>query len=185
MFRQAVLRPSIGHLLLAQALSVLPLVAQPAAPFANHNVPGECHTKMLGFRAAGETILSVAFPPAGGNSWSVVTDRSFFNRGVPSECHAKMQEFRQAGQQILCVAFVPAGGNRWSVITDQSFFNRGIPAECHAKMQELTAGGREGRVRRVSTGRRKPMECHHGPRLLQPQHSPGVPRSDAGVAAGG
>jgi CubicO group peptidase (beta-lactamase class C family) len=83
----------------------------------------------------------VAFPPEGGNRWSVINAEGFFNRGIPDECHDKMREFHRAGERVVAVAFPPAGGNRWSVITKDGFFNRGIGDECHDKMREFHRDG--------------------------------------------
>ncbi|MHC5065841.1 MAG: hypothetical protein ACYTG5_17900 [Planctomycetota bacterium] len=139
-------RPNLGlgHALLALLLLAWfspALAAQQPATFFNRNVPQELHDSMVTLRNAGHTILSVAFPPAGGNSWSLVTDQAFLNRNVPQDCHNKMIEFANAGHQILGVAFPPAGGNSWSVITDQSFFNQGVPQACHDKMVERAGAG--------------------------------------------
>ena len=98
------------------------------------NLPKECQDKIVAFQKGGQKILCVAFPPARGNRWSVITDQTFFNRNIPDECHQKMLEFQNAGQKILWVAYPPAGDNRWSVITNKTFFNRNIPDECHEKM---------------------------------------------------
>jgi CubicO group peptidase (beta-lactamase class C family) len=111
------------------------------SPFLDRGIPDECHEKMKEFGNGGYRIRWVAFPPAGGNRWSVVTDKAFFNRNIPDECHDKMKEFVKAGHKILCVAFPPAGGNSWSVVTDKAFFNRNIPDECHDKMKEFVKAG--------------------------------------------
>lgn len=105
------------------------------------NLPKECRDKIAEFQKEGHKILCVAFPPGGGNRWSVITNKGFFNRGIPDECHEKMREFHKAGAKVLWVAFPPAGDNRWSVITNKGFFNRGIPDECHEKMREFHAAG--------------------------------------------
>jgi CubicO group peptidase (beta-lactamase class C family)/uncharacterized protein YkuJ len=105
------------------------------------NIPKECRNKIAEFRNEGRRIVCVAFPPEGGNRWSVITDSNFFNRGIPDECHDKMREFHADGKRVVWVAFPPGGGNRWSVITDQNFFNRGIPDECHDKMREFHRSG--------------------------------------------
>ncbi len=107
----------------------------------DRNIPDECHEKLKSFINGGHRIIWVAFPPGGGNSWSVITDKTFFNRGIPDECHQKMKEFFNAGHKLLCVAFPPAGGNSWSLITDKTFFNRGIPDECHQKMKGFFNAG--------------------------------------------
>jgi hypothetical protein len=96
---------------------------------------------------SGHAIQWISFPPeGGGNSWSIVTDKSFFNRNIPDECHNKMNEFLKAGHKLVCVAFPPAGGNSWSVVTDKSFFNRNIPDECHNKMNEFLKAGHKLRL---------------------------------------
>ncbi len=107
----------------------------------NRNIADEAHQKMIELRSAGHELVWFAFPPPGGNRWSLITDKTFFNRNIPDECHDKMVELRNAGHTLLCVAFPPAGGNRWSVITDKTFFNRNIPDECHDKMVELRNAG--------------------------------------------
>ncbi len=109
-------------------------MAQNVSNTFDRNIPTECRDKLKGFAQAGHQIRCVAFPPAGGNRWTLVSDQGFFNRGVPQECHEKMIELRNAGHRILCVAYPPAGGNSWSIVTNKSFFNRGIPQECHEKM---------------------------------------------------
>ena len=109
----------------------------------NTNIPDECRQEMDRLASTGHNIGWVAFPPAGGNSWSVITDRTIFNRNIPPECHNTMVSFLNAGHRLLCVAFPRAGGNSWSFITDRTIFNRNIPPECHNKMTEfLNAGHR-------------------------------------------
>jgi hypothetical protein len=112
-----------------------------ATIFWNRNISGEAHEKMKAFASSGHNIMWIAFPPPGGNRWSIITDKTFFNRNIPQECHDKMLEFQAAGHKLKCVAFPPAGGNRWSIITDKTFFNRNIPQECHDKMLEFQAAG--------------------------------------------
>jgi CubicO group peptidase (beta-lactamase class C family) len=111
--------------------------------FFNRNIPDECHQKMKDFSATGDDITWVAFPPGGGNRWSILTKNgAFFNRNIPDECHQKMQELSQNGARIVRVAFPPQGGNSWSIVNNQgAFFNRNIPDECHQKMQELSQNG--------------------------------------------
>jgi CubicO group peptidase (beta-lactamase class C family) len=111
--------------------------------FFNRNIPDECHLKMRDFSAAGDDVTWVAFPPGGGNRWSILTENgAFFNRNIPDECHQKMQELSTGGARIVRVAFPPQGGNSWSIVNDKgAFFNRNIPDECHQKMQELSTGG--------------------------------------------
>ena len=138
-----------GFLLAAAAL--VPnqaAVGQAVVTYFNRNITSEANTRIKAFAAAGHKILCVAFPPAGGNRFSIVTDRTFFNRNVPSELHSAMLSLRNSGHKIQCVAFPPAGGNRWSVITDRSYVNRNVPSECHTYMGNLVNAGH--RVRWVS-----------------------------------
>ena len=71
------------------------------------NLPKECRNKISEFQKAGHKVLCVAFPPTGGNRWSVITDQTFFNRNIPDECHQKMLEFQNAGHKVTWVAFRP------------------------------------------------------------------------------
>src|SRR5215510_3679790 len=107
-----------------------------AVEFFNRNIPDECHQKMRDFASSGNDIAWVAFPPGGGNRWSVVSKSgAFFNRNIPDECHQKMQDLSANGAKIVCVAFPPQGGNSWSVVNDKgAFFNRNIPDEAHMYM---------------------------------------------------
>jgi len=114
-----------------------------AIEFFNRNIPEECHQKMRDFAAAGDDVTWVAFPPGGGNRWSIVTKSgAFFNRNIPDECHQKMQALSQNGARIIHVAFPPQGGDSWSILNDKGvFFNRNIADECHQKMQVLSQNG--------------------------------------------
>ncbi len=103
------------------------------------NIPKECRDKIAEFRNDGRRIVCVAFPPGGGNRWSVITDTGFFNRGIPDECHQKMREFHQAGEKVVSVAFPFAGGNRYTVIGEHGrFFNRNSPRGCHRVMRAMS-----------------------------------------------
>ncbi len=84
--------------------------------FFNRNIPDECHHKMEDFSTAGDDVTWVAFPPGGGNRWSIVTKNgAFLNRNIPDECHQKMQDLSKGGAKIVRVAFPPQGGNAWSI----------------------------------------------------------------------
>ena len=109
----------------------------------NRNIPDECHQKIGELIAGGHEVTWVAFPPAGGNRWSILTNQSFFNRNISEECHQKMVELLSAGHKLRCVAFPPGGGNSWSIVTNQSFFNRNIPEECHQKMGQFLSAGQK------------------------------------------
>jgi CubicO group peptidase (beta-lactamase class C family) len=162
-------------LTLLVALAATPVSAQAVDTYFNRNNPTECQQRMRAFTAAGQRIVCVAFPPAGGNSWSIVTDQTFYNRNIPQECHDRMVAFLNAGQKIRCVAFPPAGGNSWTIVTDRTFYNRGVPQECHDRMVAfLNAGHRIEWVAYPPAGgnswtivtdqtfynRNVPQECH-------------------------
>jgi CubicO group peptidase (beta-lactamase class C family) len=92
----------------------------------------------------------VAFPPAGGNSWSVINDHgAYFNRNIPDECHHQMGELSKNGAKLTYVAFPPTGGNSWSIANDKgAYFNRNIPDEAHMEMEYITEV--YGRIRVVA-----------------------------------
>jgi hypothetical protein len=63
---------------------------------------------MREFAAAGDDVIWVAFPPGGGNRWSIVAKSgAYFNRNIPNECHQKMHDLSQNGAKIIRVAFPP------------------------------------------------------------------------------
>jgi hypothetical protein len=103
----------------------------------NRNIADEAHQKMIELSTAGHQLLWVAFPPAGGNSWSVITDQTFFNRNIPNECHDKMLDMKNSGHKLRLVSFPPQGGNRWSIVSDTSFYNRNVAPECHMILGEI------------------------------------------------
>jgi CubicO group peptidase (beta-lactamase class C family) len=112
-----------------------------AIAFFNRNIPDECHQKIKEFASARDDVIWVAFPPGGGNRWSIVAKSgAYFNRNIPDECHQKMHDLSQNGARIIRVAFPPQGG--WSVVNNQgAYFNRNIPDECHQKMHDLSQTG--------------------------------------------
>jgi CubicO group peptidase (beta-lactamase class C family) len=114
-----------------------------ATKFFNRKIPDECHEKMKELSAGGTEIAWVAFPPGGGNRWSVVTKTGgYFNRNIPDECHKQMGELSKNGAKIVCVAFPPQGGNSWSIVNDKgAYFNRNIPDEAHDQMGQLSKNG--------------------------------------------
>jgi CubicO group peptidase (beta-lactamase class C family) len=84
----------------------------------------------------GAKIICVAFPPQGGNSWSIINDKGdYLNSHIPDECDQKMEDLSQNGAKIICVAFPPQGGNSWSIINDKGdYFSRNIPDEAYMFM---------------------------------------------------
>lgn len=112
------------------------------------NVPTECGDILRSLLASSHKINCIAFPPVGGNSWVITTDRTLFARNIPPECYQKLIEYYAFGQPVVDVAFPPAGGNRWVVVGTQDFFARNIDDECYQMMRNLTQGWR--RVTRVA-----------------------------------
>jgi CubicO group peptidase (beta-lactamase class C family) len=81
----------------------------------HRNIPDECHQKMQELATGGAKIICVAFPPQGGNSWSIVNDEgAFFNRNIPDEAHMYMGYFSELYGPVRIVAF-DTDGNGWSV----------------------------------------------------------------------
>ena len=106
------------------------------------NIPDECFQKILEFQRKREKIHCVAFPPRGGNRWSIITEKGFFNRNIPDECHQKMREFQNSGNRVRWVAFPPKGGNSWAVLAQRGFHARNIPDECYQIMRNIHQGQR-------------------------------------------
>lgn len=112
-----------------------------AIAFFNRNISDECHQKMKEFASAGDDVIWVAFPPGGGDRWSIVAKSgAYFNRNIPAECHQKMHDLSQNGARLIRVVFPPQGG--WSIVNNQgAYLNRNIPEECHQKMHDLSQNG--------------------------------------------
>jgi hypothetical protein len=108
-----------------------------------HSIPEEANQQISEFILSGQEIQWVAFRPGVSNSFTIVTNVTFFNRNIPQECHDQMVAFKNAGQKILCVAFAPGSGARFSIITDQTFFNRNIAQECHDQMVAFKNAGQK------------------------------------------
>ena len=102
------------------------------------NIPEECFQKLEEFVNAGHKIQHIAFPPRGGNSWVIITDRTKFARNIPEECNTKLNEYYADGKRVRCVAFPPnRGDNSWVIVTNDGFFARNIPDECYQIMLNL------------------------------------------------
>src|SRR5258706_528458 len=86
-----------------------------AVRFFNRSIPDECHQKMEDLSAAGDDVTWVAFPPGGGNRWSIITKKgAFVNRNIPDEAHMYMGFFSAVYGPVRIVAF-DMDGNGWSV----------------------------------------------------------------------
>ncbi|KAL9618727.1 MAG: hypothetical protein Q9160_006606 [Pyrenula sp. 1 TL-2023] len=83
--------------------------------FFNRNVPDECHQKMTEYLKDGAKTTCVAFPPQGGNSWSVMNDKgAFFNRNIDDEAHMTLGYFSEVYGPVQFVTF-DTDGSGWSV----------------------------------------------------------------------
>ncbi len=112
------------------------------------NIPLECEKKVKEFLAKGHKIKNVAFPPKGGNSWIIVTDKTTFSRNIPNECYKKIQEFQKRGKKISLVAFPTRikTENSWVILNnDGSFFARNIDDECYQILGNLRESDMPGK----------------------------------------
>ena len=112
-----------------------------AVIFFNRKITGECHQKMREFSDVGDDIVWVAFPPGGGNRWSIVAKSgAYYNHNIPQDCHQKMHDLSQNDAKVTRVAFPPQGG--WSIVNSKGdYVNHNIPDECHQKMHDLSQNG--------------------------------------------
>ncbi len=83
--------------------------SQGVATYFNRNITAEANMRIKNFAAAGHKIICVAFPVAGGNRYSIVTDETFYNPNVPAEMHSKMLSYWKAGhfQALYATATFP------------------------------------------------------------------------------
>ena len=59
--------------------------------FFNRKITVECHQKMKEFSADGDDIVWVAFPPGGGNHWSIVAKSgAYFQQGMGKNSFTKV-----------------------------------------------------------------------------------------------
>jgi CubicO group peptidase (beta-lactamase class C family) len=108
-------------------------VARDGRYFAR-GIPDECFQKLGEFIGQGDKVRVIAFPPAGGNSWVIVTDRNYFARNIPDECFKELQAFVQNGWWPTCIAFPPSGGNSWVILAGGAIYARNIPGEPYQQL---------------------------------------------------
>lgn len=107
----------------------------------SRNIPNECYEKIQEFQKLGQIIKHVAFPPKGGNSWIIVTDKTTFSRNIPDEAHKQIQSFQNRGKKIRKVVFPPSARteNSWVILAeDGTFFARNIDDECYQILTNLS-----------------------------------------------
>lgn len=108
----------------------------------SRNIPAECYSKLKELIVQGHIIRDVSFPPAGGNSWVIVTDKIVFSRNIPAECYQKIQQLIPQKVKIAKIVFPtgPATSNRWLILMeDGNFFARNIDDEAYQTLRNLTA----------------------------------------------
>lgn len=72
---------------------------------------------MTALSTGGARVVCVAFPPQGGNSWSVVTDKgTYVNRSIADEAHSIMGELTDGYGPLRLMAFDP-DGDGWSQVS--------------------------------------------------------------------
>jgi len=107
----------------------------------SRNIPQECYDKINELIKDGHTIINISFPPAGGNKWVIITDKTFFARSIPDECYKKMGQMVKEGKKISKVIFPTkrTTDNSWLILnTDGSFFARNINDECYQNLNNLS-----------------------------------------------
>ncbi len=119
------------------------VVVSGAGTYQASGIPNECYSKLQQFINAGERINSIAFPPAGGNRWVIVSETNLFSKNIPTSCFNQLVAKRDAGDEVYCVAFPPSGG--WVILTDRSHVASGIPSQCYNAIQSFAASGDRAR----------------------------------------
>lgn len=120
------------------------------------NIPQECHDKINEFLKQGHIIQHIAFPPKGGNSWVIITDKTFFSRNIPNEAHLEMQNLVKQGKKIKKVFFPikRSSDNSWLILTEDGDFRaRNIDDECYQILRNLSQS--------AFLGKPAPRKIHH------------------------
>ncbi|WP_297334941.1 serine hydrolase domain-containing protein [Algoriphagus sp.] len=107
----------------------------------SRNIPQECYEKIQEFQKLGHEIKHVAFPPKGGNSWIIVTNKTTFSRNIPDEAHQQIQSLQNRGKKIRKVVFPSSvrTENSWVILAeDGTFFARNIDDECYQILTNLS-----------------------------------------------
>ncbi|MDX5477246.1 MAG: beta-lactamase family protein, partial [Cyclobacteriaceae bacterium] len=115
-----------------------------------------CHDKINEFLAQGHIIQHVAFPPKGGNSWTIITDKTFFSRNIPNEAHVEMGNLVKQGKKIKKVVFPTkrSTDNSWLILTEDGEFRaRNIDDECYQILRNLSQS--------PFPGKPAPRKIHH------------------------
>jgi CubicO group peptidase (beta-lactamase class C family) len=118
------------------------VVVAPDGGFFAEGIPQACFTTLTSYIQSGWTVRSIAFPPAGGDSWVIVADQGFFASNISDDCYQMIQNYYNDGSQISCVAFPPSSGDSWVIIANNDFFAHNIDDECFQFLCNYTQGPR-------------------------------------------
>lgn len=120
------------------------------------NIPQESHDKINELIKQGHIIQHIAFPPKGGNSWVVITDKTFFSRNIPNEAYLEMGNLVKQGKKIKKVFFPikRSSDNSWLILTEDGDFRaRNIDDECYQILRNLSQS--------AFPGKPAPRKIHH------------------------
>ncbi|MGA3123153.1 MAG: hypothetical protein ABSF69_20470 [Polyangiaceae bacterium] len=62
------------------------VVVAPNGWYMAEGIPNDCFTTLGTFIQNGRNVRSIAFPPAGGDSWVIVADQGYYARNIPNDC---------------------------------------------------------------------------------------------------
>lgn len=103
-------------------------------------IPQDCFTRLQQVMGQGWNVRSIAFPPAGGDSWVIAADQGHYANGIPDDCDKAIQSVYASGGKILCVTFPPGGGDSWAVIADNETFAADIDDQCFQFLKNYGQG---------------------------------------------
>ena len=93
---------------------------------SSNNIPSGCKQDVDSLSRNGNRVTCVAFPPQGGDSWTVINSNGgYFNRNPPAAATVYMDWFSQAYGPLRLVVYDTDGGG-WSVIA-QVTSNESVP----------------------------------------------------------
>ncbi len=109
--------------------------------FYYDNIPSECISRVRDFIKKGHKVINIAFPPKGGNSWVVLTDKSMFARNIPNESYLKLKEYYKKGVKPISIVYPRkrTTDNSWLIITEKGGFSaKHIDDECFQILRNLS-----------------------------------------------
>jgi hypothetical protein len=106
-------------------------------------IPQDCFTQLGTVLKNGWTVRSIAFPPAGGDSWVIVADQGYYATNIPNDCFQTIGTYFKNGWKISCVAFPPAGGDSWVIIANGAMDASNIDDQCFQTLCNYTQGNRQ------------------------------------------